>query len=722
MKKITLLFFTLVTFCFQANAQFSEDFESGVPGLFTETQDANAIAWGSCAGSLGTQTCPISGSTSATFYRASYDATVTSLTTADLDLSAGNYRLKFNHSQEAWASDQNTLLVEISTDSGANWTTIEDFTSSIPAVTAEEYALDAYTTTATTQIRFTGTSVYGRSIVLDDVVVEPIPACTPPVASAVLGTVDCGASTFEIDVDVTDLGDGSPVIFDGTNSTPVAATGMITVGPYTTGTPVTITLQHGTDSACDVTLGTINDTCPPANDVFAGATPITPSAEGTGCATFNFTDSTGGDGTTDSGLDGSCNGADTGLDRFYSWTATSEALIWNDGAGNPGIVVRDAATEAEITCSGTFAGVDTILSGWTIGQDLVLQVYDFGGADVNTSFCLEEFTFPTAPNCAETPISPMDTATDVALVSGNLTLSWTAPSTGETPTEYEFFFGDTSGSLNSLGTTTDTFIDLINVDYATTFYWQVVPLNGVTPATGCVEYSFTTEALPAAPSNDDCSGAIPLTIGATISDNPIDGTVVAATADAEDVDNCGAPGVGVWYSVVVPGDGNITIETSPDLATGTVNFDSVIEAFSGTCGALTSIECDDDDSSANNFSLLDLTGLTPGETIYIRVWEYSGDEIEPFSISAYNATLGIDDLQDETAFTYYPNPVKNTLTLSAQNTIESVTMYNMLGQEVLKATPNNLDSELDMSNLESGAYFVKVTIANITSTVRVIKQ
>lgn len=85
-------------------------------------------------------------------------------------------------------------------------------------------------------------------------------------------------------------------------------------------------------------------------------------------------------------------------------------------------------------------------------------------------------------------------------------------------------------------------------------------------------------------------------------------------------------------------------------------------------------------------------------------------------------TLGIDDVENNASFTYFPNPVKNTLTLNAQNTIENVTMYNMLGQEVLRATPNAVNSELNMSSLQDGAYFVKVTIANVTKTIKVIKQ
>ena len=46
----------------------------------------------------------------------------------------------------------------------------------------------------------------------------------------------------------------------------------------------------------------------------------------------------------------------------------------------------------------------------------------------------------------------------------------------------------------------------------------------------------------------------------------------------------------------------------------------------------------------------------------------------------------------------------------------------MLGQEVLSATPNAVDSDLDMSSLQTGTYFVKVTIATVTKTIRVIKQ
>jgi len=84
--------------------------------------------------------------------------------------------------------------------------------------------------------------------------------------------------------------------------------------------------------------------------------------------------------------------------------------------------------------------------------------------------------------------------------------------------------------------------------------------------------------------------------------------------------------------------------------------------------------------------------------------------------------LSLTDTQVNNAFTYFPNPVKNELNLKAQSTIQNVSIYNMLGQEVVRTAPNSLQSEVSMSNLSNGAYIVKVTINDVTETIRIIKQ
>ena len=85
-------------------------------------------------------------------------------------------------------------------------------------------------------------------------------------------------------------------------------------------------------------------------------------------------------------------------------------------------------------------------------------------------------------------------------------------------------------------------------------------------------------------------------------------------------------------------------------------------------------------------------------------------------------TLGIDDVNQMSSFNFFPNPVNDVLTIKAQASIDSITVYNMLGQAVVRSTPNTTDSTVDMSALQTGAYFVQVSINNTVKTVRVIKN
>jgi hypothetical protein len=73
-------------------------------------------------------------------------------------------------------------------------------------------------------------------------------------------------------------------------------------------------------------------------------------------------------------------------------------------------------------------------------------------------------------------------------------------------------------------------------------------------------------------------------------------------------------------------------------------------------------------------------------------------------------------------FTIYPNPVNNELHISAANgvVVQSVSIYNLLGQLVL-AIGQPIDV-IDVSNLNTGNYFIKIHSENGTSTEKFIKQ
>lgn len=83
------------------------------------------------------------------------------------------------------------------------------------------------------------------------------------------------------------------------------------------------------------------------------------------------------------------------------------------------------------------------------------------------------------------------------------------------------------------------------------------------------------------------------------------------------------------------------------------------------------------------------------------------------------------DLKDQVfeSFTYYPNPViDGQLSMEATQEVKQVVMYNLLGQVVLKTFPNSLKPTLELNNLRTGVYLMKVTISGSTQVFRIIKE
>ena len=117
----------------------------------------------------------------------------------------------------------------------------------------------------------------------------------------------------------------------------------------------------------------------------------------------------------------------------------------------------------------------------------------------------------------------------------------------------------------------------------------------------------------AAPDNDRCDRAPWLTPSATCSN--VSGTVAYATASAEASVCFGNPNDDVWYRFVASATGHtVTV-------TGHTGFDPVVQAYSGTCGNFVSVGCIDATGTGGNETLT-LTGLTIGETYYIRLFHY----------------------------------------------------------------------------------------------------
>ncbi|OIQ37486.1 MAG: hypothetical protein BM555_00755 [Crocinitomix sp. MedPE-SWsnd] len=91
----------------------------------------------------------------------------------------------------------------------------------------------------------------------------------------------------------------------------------------------------------------------------------------------------------------------------------------------------------------------------------------------------------------------------------------------------------------------------------------------------------------------------------------------------------GYAGGDVWFSVVVPASGELDIHTA-ELDFG----DGAMALYSGSCASPVLVACDDDGEPGDGILMPHIyeTGLVPGATMWIRVWEYGNNNNGEFSL------------------------------------------------------------------------------------------
>ncbi len=100
-----------------------------------------------------------------------------------------------------------------------------------------------------------------------------------------------------------------------------------------------------------------------------------------------------------------------------------------------------------------------------------------------------------------------------------------------------------------------------------------------------------------------------------------------------------------------------------------------------------------------------------------------GDYFEIDNLMLNGPSLGVrsfDDLGVE--FSFAPNPATDYIQLNAQKEIENIAIFNLLGQQVLNKQINKTSSNLDISSLDQGVYFMKATVQGAVGTFKIIKK
>ncbi len=102
------------------------------------------------------------------------------------------------------------------------------------------------------------------------------------------------------------------------------------------------------------------------------------------------------------------------------------------------------------------------------------------------------------------------------------------------------------------------------------------------------------------------------------------------------------------------------------------------------------------------------------------------DDSENYDFHIGYMVLSSDLSEQSVAFTHalrsYPNPVSRLLTIESQELVQDLRIFNMLNQQLVRFMPNTKKVEVDMSTYQAGVYFAKVTTAQGTQTLRVLKQ
>ena len=399
-------------------------------------------------------------------------------------------------------------------------------------------------------------------------------------------------------------------------STDVMNVTAYNVGALTAATTyyVTITPYNGIGDATGCTEQTFTTIpLPPANDDCSAAVTINCGDNLAGQTTVS---ATGGSST-------SCQGS-IGNDVWYTFV----------GDGSRVSVEINATTAPEEAQVDVYASTDGTCGGFTAGTCDGSLVQSSGGSNPytatfdamsGTTYFIAvgnwinnnpDFNFDLSVTC----VSCVEVANVAAsnFAGTNADLTWDASISGVTGYNWEIqpqgtAQGDAamveSGNVMTNAAAATTLVE----GTAYTLYVQTDCGGGSTSV--YVSYDFTFNLPPA---NDECGGAVALTVNADFSCGAVTaGTILGATASGVDETACsGTENDDVWFSFVATGTEHKISLTN---VTGTPT-DLYHSLWEGTCGGLTLVASSCSDSNTSTSS-----GLTIGSTYFVRVNSWSSN-------------------------------------------------------------------------------------------------
>ena len=73
-------------------------------------------------------------------------------------------------------------------------------------------------------------------------------------------------------------------------------------------------------------------------------------------------------------------------------------------------------------------------------------------------------------------------------------------------------------------------------------------------------------------------------------------------------------------------------------------------------------------------------------------------------------------------FEAYPNPTNDVLNLKNSQNIDTVSLFDLIGKNILSQTINATYSQVDISSLQNGIYLMKILSDQKEKTIKIIKK
>lgn len=246
-------------------------------------------------------------------------------------------------------------------------------------------------------------------------------------------------------------------------------------------------------------------------------------------------------------------------------------------------------------------------------------------------------------------------------------------------------------------------------DGVSTYY---VLVHGFLGSTG--DYSLNISCVGVAPDNDLIANAISLNdVGCPFTDEGV--VFPAATLEGGNPTDCNIDGAnGVWYSFTPEGNGTITCTIATPAGASYVNFFTAPDE-SSTEDELVLVDWFDNQCVPSTSTTIPTVA---GQAYYVFVVNTGGASDVVFDNCD---SLGVLDNTIE-GFVFYPNPSNDIINLGADQNIDSVSLFNILGQKVIEQTVGATTGQLNVSNIAAGAYLMQVTVNGQVGTYKVMKR